>query len=266
MIPLLSASELMSQSWQFFTARWKPLLKRASWFLLVLFLYIILAIPAMMKQQWAAYAIVLVLYVFGIVIALNHISLYLLKETSINPSSPKLARRAVDLLGPALWIIILSFVVFCVAGIAFVLPAIWLMVSCSFAHLFLLEHDIRGVAALKASYNLVKGRWWSVLWRLVAPMVVMVLAIWVLSILLWIVVGIIAGGSLLGVFMMLGTGTSAGANIVGGFGGVMTLIFVSIIGSLLQLATLFVALCYPLIVRTKLFQSLKQSASPAQKV
>lgn len=265
MTPLLSAGDLMGQSWQFFTSHWKPLLKRASWLLLVFVLYFALAVPASMKQAWGAYAIVLVLYVLGCLVAMNHVSLYILKETSPNPSSPHLARRAVDLLAPTLWIMILTLVVISLAGIAFILPAIWLAISFSFAYLFLLQDNIRGVAALKASYHLVKGRWWSTLWHLLAPGIVMAMIIWFVSFIIWLFVGLVAGGSLFGIFMAMGSGANIGANIAGGFAGVILLLLVVLVGFLLQLAIFFIALCYPMIVRIKLFQALKQSAPLGQR-
>lgn len=260
MTPLLSAGDIMSQSWQFFTSHWKPLLKRASWFLLVFVLYVVFAVPASMKHAWGAYAIVLVLYVLGALVAVTHLTLYILRENGVNLTSPNLARRAVDLLAPLLWIVILTLVILSISSIVFLLPAIWLGVSLSFAYLFLLEDNIRGVAALKASYHLIKGRWWATLWRLLVPSIVIAIAIWAVSVVIWLVVGLVAGGSLFGIFAGLGNGANVGANIAGGFVGIFILFLAMLVGVIMQLATLFVAFCYPMIVRIKLFHSLKQSA------
>jgi hypothetical protein len=264
MSPLLSASALMSQSWQFFTAHWKPLLKRTSWLLLIFVLYLVFAIPAAMKEAWGAYAVIFVLYLLAMIVAINHLNLYVLKEDSVNASNPNFSRRALDLLGPALWVIVLSLIALSLASIAFIIPAIWLSISLSFAHLLLLEDDHRGVAALRASYNLVKGRWWATFWRTLAPGVATAILIWIVSFVIWSIVGLVAGGSLFGIFMAMGSEASAGANIAGGFAGTLLLILMVIAGFILQLGVLFAAFCYPMIVRVKLFHALKQTQSLPQ--
>lgn len=259
MIPLPTAGELMGQSWQFFCSHWKTLLKRSLWFLLAFVVYIVLALPAAAKQAWGAYAVVFIGFLFASILAFNHLCLYILREQSANATIA--TKRATDFLLPVLWIAILTAVSVSIASIAFVIPGIWLGLSLSFGYLFVLEDNVRGVDALKASYRLVKGRWWSTFWRIFAPVVAMLLIIWAISAAVWVIIGLVAGGSLFGLFFAVGNGASASANIASGFVGVLILAIVVVAGFLIQLATLFIAFTYPLIVRVKLFHALKQSAN-----
>lgn len=259
MIPLPTAGELMGQSWQFFSSHWKTLLKRSLWFLLAFVLYLAFAVPAAAKQAWGAYAIVFVAFLFASILAFTHLCLYILREQAVNTNAP--TKRASDFLFPILWIAIITMVSVSIASIAFILPGIWLGLSFSFAYLFVLENDIHGIEAIKASYRLVKGRWWATLWRILAPVIAMMLIIWAISAAVWILVGMVAGGSLFGLFFAMGNGASPSANIAGGFLGILILAVVIVAGFLIQMAALFIAFVYPLIVRVKLFHALKQSTN-----
>jgi len=71
-------------------------------------------------------------------------------------------RFAVARLAPLLWISLL-FVLGVVAGLlALVIPGIFLAIAWSLAYPAALVEDVRGVAALKRSFQLVRGRWWPV--------------------------------------------------------------------------------------------------------
>lgn len=77
-------------------------------------------------------------------------------------------RNAWKYLLPSLWISILSAIGIGIGLFLLIIPGIWLGVAISFASYLMFEENVRGVAALKASMALVKGRWWSVVWRYVA--------------------------------------------------------------------------------------------------
>jgi hypothetical protein len=70
-------------------------------------------------------------------------------------------RGAVSRLGSLVWLALLMGLgvtlgfVFCLA------PGIWLAVSWSLAFVALVAENLSGAAALRRSYNLVRGRWWA---------------------------------------------------------------------------------------------------------
>jgi hypothetical protein len=72
------------------------------------------------------------------------------------------ARRVASLF----WMYLLLGVGLTVALIAVVLPAIWLYVAWSVATPVLLVEGLRGSAALRRSFRLVRGRWWTVAFTL----------------------------------------------------------------------------------------------------
>lgn len=61
-----------------------------------------------------------------------------------------------------LWITVIMIAILIPAFVAIIIPGIWLLIAYSLAQPALMSEDLRGRKALWRSYNLVKGRWWSV--------------------------------------------------------------------------------------------------------
>lgn len=59
-----------------------------------------------------------------------------------------------------LWVLVLSGVLGGLALLALIVPGIWLFVAWTVAIPALLTEDVRGLAALRRSFRLVRGRWW----------------------------------------------------------------------------------------------------------
>ncbi len=72
-----------------------------------------------------------------------------------------------ELFFPMLWVMILSFLALLGGSFLFVLPGIWLFFSLLFAPILVVDTNKRGFQALQASHDLVKGRFWPVVWRIV---------------------------------------------------------------------------------------------------
>jgi hypothetical protein len=79
-------------------------------------------------------------------------------------------------LGPMLWLTLLLGLGLILGFLAFVIPAIWLAVAWSVTYPVLLVEDVRGVAALKRSFALVKDHWWATFGR-VAVAYILVLVV-----------------------------------------------------------------------------------------
>lgn len=77
-----------------------------------------------------------------------------------------------DLMRPALWIILLSLLMMLAGFLAFIIPVFLVSVWYIFSVYALAVDGKRGWEALRFSKSLVYGRWWHVLWMLIAPMVV----------------------------------------------------------------------------------------------
>ena len=56
-----------------------------------------------------------------------------------------------------------------------IIPAIYLSVGFSFVLFVMLDEGVRGHMALSRTLDLIRGKWWSTFWRLVFPMLLLVL-------------------------------------------------------------------------------------------
>jgi hypothetical protein len=87
---------------------------------------------------------------------------YLGRETDARGS----LRYAGNRLGATLWLTIVLFIGLLAGFLALILPGIWLTIAWSVAYPVMLVEGTGGVAALKRSFKLVEGFWWSTLGRL----------------------------------------------------------------------------------------------------
>lgn len=140
-------------------------------------------------------------------------------------------------LGPILWVSFLS-VLFTILGLlGLIVGAIFLGVAFSVALPVLVGEDIRGFAALKRSYALVKGRWWSTFGLLVLA-----------SLLAGIVAAIIAG--------ILGAALGAGIDTDSVGGSIFVQSIANIVANVVTVpfsAAVLVVLYYDLRVRKEGF-------------
>lgn len=95
-------------------------------------------------------------------------------------------------LGPLLVLAILSGVLLAIGYILLIIPGIYLTVTWSVATPALIFEGIGGVAALKRSYELVKGRWWVTFGALLAGLVAVIAASFIITLILG---GIASSGS-----------------------------------------------------------------------
>ena len=80
-----------------------------------------------------------------------------------------------------LWLSVLLLIGLVVASILFLLPGIWLAVAWSVAIPVLLVERTGGAAALRRSFRLVRGLWWSTLARLLVAALLILVATSVIS-------------------------------------------------------------------------------------
>ena len=86
-------------------------------------------------------------------------------------------RFAVRRLAPLLWISVLYGLGLVLGFVALIIPGIFLAIAWSLAYPAALVEDVRGAAALKRSFQLVRGRWWPVFGvQLVGAILVSVIA------------------------------------------------------------------------------------------
>lgn len=253
---LIAISDLTFESWKFFTLHWKILLKKALWFAVGFTVYSACAgFAGYFKQNWIMIPGIVMLIIMSLIswMMLARTTLQLHAPENISPVSKSLPLSS--LIVPMLLILILSVLANIAGYLVFILPGVWLSISLYFSLMFLLEDNMRGIDALKASYSLVKGRWWATFGRLALPAIFYGILFGVISfamILIPIIVAVLAGAALI----PFSEGASPAAIAV-------PVLILAVLFSLVWLAAYVILhMCgtvIQMIVHVKLFHSLKAS-------
>jgi len=91
--------------------------------------------------------------------------LFLIKEREKFLDIKQILKMSWSKIIPFLWIVFLSNFIAGGGFFLFIVPGIFLAVSFSFSNYFLVSENLKGMEALLASKQLIKGYWWKILWR-----------------------------------------------------------------------------------------------------
>ncbi len=112
----------------------------------------------------------IVVYIFMLVVSLALMRILYDRYEGRPAAEPKVGiKQVIPTFWPVVWTIILSAIAILCGFILFIIPGIIFSIWFSFSIYATLFDGQKGGAALKASKHLVQGRWFAVLWRLVAP-------------------------------------------------------------------------------------------------
>jgi hypothetical protein len=92
-----------------------------------------------------------------------------------------------------LWVSILTSIIIFGGLILLVIPALIFFIWIKFAPYHTVLDNTGGTAAIKASYKLVTGRWWSVFWRAIIPLLFFSLAASLVDSFVYLILGGIFG-------------------------------------------------------------------------
>lgn len=257
MTPLISISDLMYDSWNFFKKDWKTIVKRNAWSIPVMIVYLAFYITGIFSGRMWIVLLGLVLLEIGSILVRVYAMRYILIQDSSAGQATK-DKTLVQLFWPALLISIISGLSILGGSLLFILPGIWIRIASSFALFAYLEEGTTGINALGGSMELVKGRWWKTLWRFLVPNLVFQIIIGLISLAIFIVpivIAAISGAAVATSFSEGGSGGISGASIP-------LLIIAGILFIVALLVNFFLSLAgtgLMQIVQTKLFHSLKAS-------
>lgn len=106
-----------------------------------------------------------------------------------------------ELFVPMIWVHILTLFAVLGGSVLLFFPGLWLGVLFAFAPLLVVDSNVRGIKALAASAELVKGRWWPTFWRILAGgfffLLLIIVSLWALSLFIGLFTGAGAIQSLL---------------------------------------------------------------------
>lgn len=219
MANLISFGDLLGQSLDLYEKNWKKLSIQTLWmFAGILVGYIpYLGLIFLSDKQEPAIAIPMqllgfVLFMVCLLPPTIRLNLMVLKLAKGEGAEPTAWNKVFALFLPTVVIGLLE-TLFTVAGfVLLIIPGIWLSVALGFACYALWDDGTKGWGAIKRSYQLVKGRWWATLIRLIVPHLLIAL-VWMvvfLVSLLCLAILTVLGLMLIG---LLGTVSALGATI-----------------------------------------------------
>lgn len=213
----LSASYIISTSFRtyfkhFLTITKYPLIIAIMWGLVgaasVLFLGDdFLGNNATREPSWGAITVVLLAVIMAAIasvpltLSLTR-TLYRLYTGASVPAISEEIHTVKPLIWPSIFTSILAGIIVLGGTILFIIPGIWLGICYSLVHTAVAIDGHKGMAALKTSKDLIRGRWWRVFWWNLAPGLV----IWIVSAFLQFILltptGFFAGVSLEGGYLL----------------------------------------------------------------
>lgn len=168
---LISVGEILKKGWHAtihnYSELIKPILVLAAVIIVTMVLDTLVTVPTIIGLILAAITAVLGLWLDIVLIKMVQKAL---SGKKINAAEEFSA--ATPLIFSYFWVSILVVVAVIAGLILFIIPGLILAIYLAFAtYIFVLENK-RGIEALKSSYDLVNGRWWATLWRVVAPNII----------------------------------------------------------------------------------------------
>ena len=165
--PLIGIDKLLADSWNAMFKEWKPTL---GWTLgltiipmliSIAFILPVIAEPSLAKNPFFQYGASPLTWAVSLYFTacLIRYFLHMKKEVSVSLQ---------DVLGLGVLGALTGLILF-PAFLLFIIPGIWLAVALSMAMPIYLNEGKGVLGSLKASYNLVKGRWWATLVRFLVP-------------------------------------------------------------------------------------------------
>lgn len=200
--PLPSVFDLIRDSWKLYTTTWNESVKLSMWFLyfgLVDFLISLITKFSPLAGNIIEIPLSLIIAIVAYWVAIRLIRGMLKLEAGgkIDMSKEE-SRRAWNLFFPNLWVGLLQVLIILGASLLLIIPGIYFMIALSFAQIILIDQNIRGFAAISASHELVKGRWWETAWMVVGTGFILGLIVALATSILMSIVMLVAGVTTIG--------------------------------------------------------------------
>lgn len=177
---LISISEIIGQSWEFYLRQWRRLFPyMALMFLPTLILSVLGLLAFWVNYQAPATTAITGLVIVAVFAASMVFSLWLtvalarfIKIILDNQTPPKLGEMLAStshLIWPVIYTSLLVGLIVLAGSILLIIPGIIFAVWYSFVFYHIAFEEKPGLTALRASKQMVVGRWWKILWRVLLP-------------------------------------------------------------------------------------------------
>ncbi|MBP9762138.1 hypothetical protein KBD34_00820 [Patescibacteria group bacterium] len=254
---LISISDLITESWNFFSKDWKTIVKRNAWLVPVMVVYFALYFGGVaMKIEWLTLLGLAVLLIGSILVTVHAMRYVLHADGNVTQAT---AEKSISQLFLPVCIVGIIVALGSLGGfILLILPGIWFRVASAFSFAAYLEEGQGGTNAVGRSLELVKGRWWKTLWRLLLPSIVFQAIIGLISFATFIIPIILLAVGGAGAMMRFSEGGSPALS-----GGSLPILIAAgilfIAALIVNLGLSLVATGLAQVVQAKLFHSLKAS-------
>lgn len=208
---------LLSKTFELYREHFKKLIGYAALILVPYAFYLVLVIikpeliqafmmedPVAMAEIGGGWWLAMVIYGLAVMVVSLWVTVALFQyiekaSKKEKADAEKIKERSWQLLVPLLWVVILGTLIVVAGLFVLVIPGIIFAIYLAYAEVSVVLDNKRGTKALSHSYELIKGRFWKTLWRLiVGPIIILLLYFIIAGILAAVVMGINAamGGTL----------------------------------------------------------------------
>ena len=246
MANLISFGDLLGQSLDLYEKNWKKLTIQTLWLFAGILVGYIPYLGLIFLSEGKEPAVAVPMQLLGFILFMLcilppsiRLNLLVLKLAKGEGAEPTAWDKVFALLLPTVLIGLVAGILTVLGFVLLIIPGIWLSVALGFACYALWDDGTKGWGAVKRSYQLVKGRWWATVVRLVVPHLLIGLA--------WLVVFLVS-------LLCLGILTVLGLMLIGLLGTVspMAATIATFIGIILLAIAGLAAYLIPLIVLTPL--------------
>ena len=185
MATLPKVLDTVKMSWEQYKANWNNVMRISIWMLWIAILEAIISALPLMKfsgstgLSFLLFLIIVPLSIF-ISIRLMYAVLSITHQKEIE-SDNVLWKKAKAVFMPVCWLALLQIICLLGASVFLIIPAIYLSLGFSFSTIILLEQNLHGTSVLGAGLDLVRGRWWSTFWLLMAGLALIMIPTMIVS-------------------------------------------------------------------------------------
>lgn len=190
--------DLVATTWRLFTSKWSELIAISVWFVyfgIVNFALAILQHYTPVIGSFITIPLEIVMLLLSIWTGIRMMQAALRITAGEKEALPAAeAAKSWSFVWPLALTGLLQFLILFGATLLLIIPGIYLAIALAYSSLIVIDKQQQTMTAIKSSYALVKGRWWSVWWRELASSFIFGAVLFVIVALLQGLIAILALG------------------------------------------------------------------------
>lgn len=167
--PLPSTFDIVKRTWELYAKKWNELVAISAWLIYFGIVNFGLAFLIHFLPNVGAFLAIPLQIVMGLLTVWTIIRLMQaalnIEAGKKNLLSAEDAQNSWSFFWPLIITGLLQILIILGASLLLIIPGIYLAIALAYSPMLIIDKGLKGMEAIKASYRLVKGRWWSVWWR-----------------------------------------------------------------------------------------------------